>query len=582
MSATAIEDDAPTFSYEALPDAGSYIRLLAILNYDEAQPIPVHCELTAWPISEVPKYHAVSYTWGDPNHTATILVNGQRMQVRQNCEYTLKQATWYGGDFRRRFYWVDAICINQGSNEEKGPQVSLMGQVYGNAERVLACVGKDDPWSRYLYRRARRDMSFFSDMGLVTEDSDDVQEVMERWMSKLGPALVKLGSAAARFTSRPYFERVWIYQELFLGRQISVCCGKWHIPFRVLRGSYIAGIFHHNAYTRGFKGWRQYLEEDFDRQVSIDIYQQLIRAGALGMDPTTLWTALYTVSIAECADPRDKVYGILSTVDWSNKTPIRPDYTKDRLHVAIETLKIVTSDGDWRGEWLQSVNVVLENLQVSEETTPGMREAIERRRLAQPGQSTKIDQGQLRGLAEYYGWRLEPKHWGEEQEGDWDSDAADNFDYSAWAQRQEHQEQPASVTAYDSTQYALPSVARPGDWVLAHDLYLPPLVARPRSDGLYDIVGYAAIQEKLYDYWHERLPELPNFGVRMDVEDAIVYVNDREVDRLDSGVCGYPGSSYAQPIVYLRHADGSNGAACEELPFGHMPQLAYPFIGRAT
>ncbi|ROW18141.1 hypothetical protein VPNG_00172 [Cytospora leucostoma] len=143
ISATAIEDEAPTFSYEALPDAGSYIRLLAIVDYDEARPIPVHCELTTWPISEVPKYHAVSYTWGDPGHTTTILVNGQRMQVRQNCEYTLKQSTWYGGDFRRRFYWVDAICINQDSSEEKGPQVSLMGQIYVNAERVLACVGKD-------------------------------------------------------------------------------------------------------------------------------------------------------------------------------------------------------------------------------------------------------------------------------------------------------------------------------------------------------------------------------------------------------------------------------------------------------
>lgn len=130
-----------------------------------------------------------------------------------------------------------------------------------------------------------------------------------------------------------------------------------------------------------------------DREVGADIYQQLIRAGALETDPTTLWTALYPVSIAECADPRDRVYGILSAVDWSDRTPICPYYTKDRLHVAIEALRIVTSDGDWRGEWLQSVNVVLENLQVSEDTTPGLREAIERRRAARPGEPAKIDQG---------------------------------------------------------------------------------------------------------------------------------------------------------------------------------------------
>ncbi|ROW11074.1 hypothetical protein VMCG_01259 [Cytospora schulzeri] len=148
MSTTRIEDEVPGFVYEPLPDAGKYIRLIAILDFDETRPIPVHCKLTTWPISEAPKYHAISYVWGDASQTATILLNDKPLQVTQNCEFTLRQATWYGGDFRRRYYWVDAICINQSSDEEKGPQVSLMGQVYTNAERVLACVGKCNRTSR--------------------------------------------------------------------------------------------------------------------------------------------------------------------------------------------------------------------------------------------------------------------------------------------------------------------------------------------------------------------------------------------------------------------------------------------------
>lgn len=189
----------------------------------------------------------------------------------------------------------------------------------------------------------------------------------------------------------------------------------------------------------------------------------------------------------------------------------------------------------------------------------------------------------MRGLTEYYGWRLEPRHWGGEHGEGRGSDAEDEPDHSAWAPRQEeHLQQPVSVAAYDSTQYALPSVARPGDWVLAHHLYLPPLIARPRGDGLYDIVGYAVVQAQLYDHWEARLLELPNFGVRMDVEDAVVYVHGRGADRLDSGVCGYPGSSYAQPISYVRHTDGTAGANCERPPFGDIPQLDDPFTGRAT
>ncbi|ROW18140.1 hypothetical protein VPNG_00171 [Cytospora leucostoma] len=415
-------------------------------------------------------------------------------------------------------------------------------------------------------------MAFFRDMGHVTEDTDEVQSAMERCVSRSGPALDKLPSATARFTSRPYFERVWIYQELFLGRRVVVCCGKWHIPFRVFRGSFIAGDDIYNPSPRE-KAWRRHVRERFDQ----------LRAGALDPDPTTLWTALNSVSDAACADPRDRVYGVLSTVDWSDRTPIRPDYTRDRLHVAIEALRIVTSDGDCSGDWLHSMRAVLVSLEVSAETTPRLREATERRRrLAQPGEPADIDRGQLRGRTEYYGWRLEPRHWGDEQEGNWDPDAADGFDYSAWAQRHGHPEQPVSVTAYDDTQYALPLVARPGDWVLAHSEYLPPLVARPRGDGLYDVVGYAVIRAQLYEYWTERLPELPNFDVYMDVEDAVVYILGPGGDDLDSGVCGYPGSSYAQPISYVRYADDDIGAACEEVPFGYTPQLSDPFVGRAT
>ena len=50
-------------------------------------------------------YHAISYVWGSPNDTVTILVNDKKMEVRRNCEYALKQSAWYGD---AHYIWCDA------------------------------------------------------------------------------------------------------------------------------------------------------------------------------------------------------------------------------------------------------------------------------------------------------------------------------------------------------------------------------------------------------------------------------------------------------------------------------------------
>lgn len=90
-------------------------------------------------VDSAPPYHAISYTWGDPGLTARVTVKGRRMEVRQNCEYVLRQACWHGGGggggSTSRSYWVDAICIDQGNLEEKGRQVAMMGGIYQAGSR---------------------------------------------------------------------------------------------------------------------------------------------------------------------------------------------------------------------------------------------------------------------------------------------------------------------------------------------------------------------------------------------------------------------------------------------------------------
>jgi hypothetical protein len=88
-----------------------------------------------------------------------------------------------------RVLWADALCINQDDLEERNQQVSLMGFIFGRAQTVLVWLG-------------------------TSTGHYDIQE----------------GASPAGYYSllcnRPYWNRVWIVQEIGLAKQI-ICCYEW-------------------------------------------------------------------------------------------------------------------------------------------------------------------------------------------------------------------------------------------------------------------------------------------------------------------------------------------------------------------
>ncbi|KAJ4309745.1 hypothetical protein N0V84_011333 [Fusarium piperis] len=82
---------------------------------------PISCtihriSLTSDPL---PRYEALSYTWGDPKVTREIIVNGYLINVTFNLYsalYRLRQPE------DMRILWVDALCINQTDVDERGQQ----------------------------------------------------------------------------------------------------------------------------------------------------------------------------------------------------------------------------------------------------------------------------------------------------------------------------------------------------------------------------------------------------------------------------------------------------------------------------
>lgn len=355
-----------SFRHQPLP-GDNYIRLIEVLDVTDES---VRCRLTCWPISNAPLYIAISYTWGDSDVLKSITLNDQRLEITQNCEYVLRQARWYSGS-RPGYYWVDAICIDQQNTPEKNEQVARMGDIYRDARCVLACVGAHDDASRMLFSWVRGHTDYL--LSVASSSTARSAGMRSRWLRlrwllahRSRTLITQLPTALIGFSTRPYFTRLWVLQELFHGREIVLCCGTDHIPFATLSAFVLIAEDPRYDLFRTFgeeiflnrvaKGWRllrrPWVSFIVCRRWSYVPLRAHLRFGAIstpGSGRLPLHSLISQTRYLECCDPRDKVYGLLSTVDWGDRNPIQPDYSKSMLSLYIEVMTVIYKELEERG-----------------------------------------------------------------------------------------------------------------------------------------------------------------------------------------------------------------------------------------
>jgi hypothetical protein len=216
------------FQHTELPDPKTHIRLLEVLQGSFKDPIS--CQLTTWPFYIAPAYYAISYAWGDPADLAQIKVNDKDMTVRKNCEYVLQQVAVTKVS---RYYWLDALCIDQDGTHEKNHQVAMIGQIYKRAAHVLACIGPHADDSEYIAEYIDKHKSLLLGIWDLSAHSGKrawwtiSRYVLEIELSRRGKKRIhRLSYAMDSLLHRPYFSRLWILQELSMGSRVSWCCGN--------------------------------------------------------------------------------------------------------------------------------------------------------------------------------------------------------------------------------------------------------------------------------------------------------------------------------------------------------------------
>jgi len=150
----------------------------------------------------------LSYTWQPEKPRQDIEVNGCVLSVGQNLFQFLQAYRRYQVTEKASPLWIDAICINQDDLVEKGHQVQRMGSIYRSSGKVLIWPGKLS--SDILEMLRERQI-------LPAAPRIDEATTLEVLNSSIVPSDNFLNTQIAAFWSLPYWDRLWIVQEILSG-----------------------------------------------------------------------------------------------------------------------------------------------------------------------------------------------------------------------------------------------------------------------------------------------------------------------------------------------------------------------------
>ena len=186
-----------------LKDPSREFRLLKIKPGRTRKSAP-ELSLSSHLIDTAPEYVAVSYEWGINPPRQRVMINGVGCAIRENLWHCLQVLQ------RRalaKYYWIDAISIDQTDANERGHQVQQMGRIYSKAQFTLAWIGTGD----------KETSSALQFMG---QSQSRILKVYQEKPEEARSITLTL----ADIFNRTYWRRLWVVQEILLARKTIVVC----------------------------------------------------------------------------------------------------------------------------------------------------------------------------------------------------------------------------------------------------------------------------------------------------------------------------------------------------------------------
>jgi len=322
------------YYYAPLKNATS-IRLLHLGSGYGSSPLDAHvatCEL-----EDRPNYESLSYVWGEPDLTEMLLVDGREFRISKNLSTILHHLRLPD---KTRILWIDAICINQQDNIEKGKQIALMGQIYQRADSVLCWLGELSTqrlsaleFLQVLAEEALRYIKpdqigfYWTFLGDTLLPGVDVNLVIQAGLEAHVEALY----------DSDWFTRLWIVQELALARNPRIICGifelsweQFEVATRVI-ASCLQKFKPFPIALRHINNAWEIIHVRGKHSLNMGAFSET-RVTVRLDQPWTVGSLAWDMRGKKCKDDRDRVYGLLSlTANEKNiflSETFMPDYSR--------------------------------------------------------------------------------------------------------------------------------------------------------------------------------------------------------------------------------------------------------------
>jgi len=344
----------PIYRYRPLPSPAA-IRLLELKNGPAKEPL--HCALKAFDPTEAPPYHALSYTWGSPLGSfsqkvsrprikrLSIFCDDRRLLVTPNLHDALRHLRTEETASRAadaKYFWIDAVCVNQKDILERNSQVARMSSTFLGAQSVIAWLGPEDQFTTDGIALIEKISSIPETLWQSVSYTDffDI-----KWHEKVGIPMVTytdwLGFLA--LIDRSWFHRAWVVQEMALAESVTLVCGsqrldwtkldktlgfissrKWYHHLTTEKVRHIAAVQRYPGVYTGFLQSRTSYNLAATTLASTRRFNKLRRTQKA---PSFLKNLIYMHRHTEATDPRDKVYAFLGLSDMetaSQRMRVRP------------------------------------------------------------------------------------------------------------------------------------------------------------------------------------------------------------------------------------------------------------------
>lgn len=272
-------------------------------------------------------YEPVSYTWKDcdrgPSDEPSISGTEEKahsylhlrdtdisFEIQSNCA---KALSCLRRPKDQRKIWIDSLCINQDDDTERSHQVRHMHKIYAEASVVLVYLGQAD------------DDSNMAMLLLNQPDRYQQSNVYEK-------------TSIRHLFQRPYFQRLWIVQEVALANTLEIYCGS-------------AEPVHISAFAR------RPLEAVLDSGLSVPAWlkhSKNVEATLQRIQNTTqaeqLLSLIFDTALCQCKDDRDKIFALFSLLksnsgDLSSEGQLLADYKLSPEEVYTGTAAFLAMNG---------------------------------------------------------------------------------------------------------------------------------------------------------------------------------------------------------------------------------------------